>query len=101
MKERKCEASSTRKKIVITDERMYVVGYEHDEVLGMLVHALTDTFHGVDGPINCDVTGKKIIDLLFDARTAARVDMIYDVLFDEDGTDEEDEYEDENEDDEY
>lgn len=76
------------KMIVIVDEGIKVHGLDEDEIMVWLLQAVVEAFDKQNGPIDKVQAGKRVIDVLFEAKRNERIDMIFEAIFDEDGEDE-------------
>lgn len=84
---------TTKKKLVITDEGYTAIGIPKKEIVPTLVHALVEAAEDEFGlDINIVATGKKVCDVLIDARRDAMVDILYKIMMElaEDEDDEDD-----------
>ena len=77
---RKENKMKEEKVIAIVEEGVKVHGVKEDDIIPWLIHALVECFNKQMGPINCTAAGKKIIDLLMDARMMERMNIMWDVF---------------------
>ena len=88
---RKGNKMKEEKFIAILEDGVIVNGVKQDEVVPRLVDALVQVFHDKMGPINCTAAGKKIIDVLMEARMMERLNVLWDLVVGDDDEDDDDE----------